>query len=266
MISTQFAISKTERDLTLGTLLRWTLIVAAVLAVIVQPLFEEWQMVAVGVLVAIGVIWMVLGVGSLRRASSGATSLIAAGEFDLAEGRIADALGSFSLFRMTKLMCLHDLAVLRHAQNRWQESAILCRALLNLRPISQAGIDRSSRLILAESLLELNDLPGVHENLAALYNQRLSLRQALGLMGVQVDYLSRVGEWNQIFAGVATKTELAELLPSSQSARVQALMGLAAQKINRMDWRDWLRRRVELLADVHKLCADRPILWELWRS
>jgi hypothetical protein len=41
-------------------------------------------------------------------------------------------------------------------------------------------------------------------------------------------------------------------------------MALAAKKIGRMDWFDWLRRRVELLIDVQHLCADRPMLKELW--
>jgi hypothetical protein len=264
MISAQFAISKAQRDMTLGTFLRWSLIAAAVIAIFVQPLVEN-DMIVVGILLAVGAAWMVLGFGSLRRSASGASTLIAAGQYDLAEGRIADALGTFSIFRMAKLMCLHDLAMLRHAQSRWQDSAMLCRALLGQRLGRFGGIDRSSRLILAESLLELGDLPGVYENLMPLYNQRLSLRQALSLLGLQLDYSSRVGDWQSMFAGVKTKTELAELLPTNQSARIQAFMGLAAKKVGRMDWSDWLRQRVELLIDANTLCADRPILCELWQ-
>jgi hypothetical protein len=59
---------------------------------------------------------------------------------------------------------------------------------------------------------------------------------------------------------------MAELLPTTQSARTQAFLALAAKKKNREDWSEWLRRRVELLTDVQKLSADRPMLSELWKS
>jgi hypothetical protein len=196
------------------------------------------------------------------------SSLIAAGQYDLAEEHIAESLKAFSIFRMAKLTSLHHLAVLRHAQNRWQESALLCRALLNQfrRTGGANDLDRSSRLILAESLLELGDLNGTYDNLIRLYDQRLSLREALNLMAVQLDYLSRIGAWETMLADVMAKVQMAELLPTLQAARAQTLMALAAKKLGRTDWADWLRRRVELLVDVQKLCTDRPMLWDVWRT
>jgi hypothetical protein len=104
----------------------------------------------------------------------------------------------------------------------------------------------------------------VHENLLRLYNQRLSLREALNLQMVQLDYMSRVNAWEPMLWQIGTKVQMAELLPTLQSARTQALMALAAKKTGRLDWFDWLRRRVELLIDAQHLCADRPMLKELW--
>ena len=72
---------------------------------------------------------------------------------------------SFSLFRTVKLLSLHHLAVLRHAQRRWRDSAMLSQALLRQRLGSLQGVSRSSRLMLADSLLELGDLRGAHEAL-----------------------------------------------------------------------------------------------------
>ncbi len=268
MISAESAITKARRDLTLGAILRWALIAAAAVALIVQPLMESAATAATGVLMAVATLWIVLSVRSFRgsRMAADSSSLIAAGQYELAEEHIAEALGSFTIFRTVKLLSLHHLAVLRHAQSRWQESALLCRALLTQRLGPVSGLGRSSRLILAESLLELNDLPGVHENLARLYDQRLSLREALNLLAVQLDYMARIGAWEMMIQNLMTKVELAELLPTLQAARAQALLALAAKKAGYADWHDWLKRRVELLIDVQKLCSDRPMLLEVWRG
>lgn len=267
MISAQVAISKVRRDMALSAVVRWLLIGTALLALFISVLFEDPQTFVMSVLMAVGAIWVILGFRSVRgtRIAAGSGSLIAAGQFDRAEQQIAEAVKSFSIFRMAKLMCLHDLAVLRHAQNRWQESAMICQALLNEQGDTSGGLDRSSRLILAESLLELGDLRGVHDMLARLYQQRLSLREALVLLGVQLDYLWRISAWEQMLVSAGKRIEMSELLPTQQSARMQALLALAADKTGKIELRDWLKRRVELLVDVERLCADRPILRELWR-
>lgn len=266
MISAQVAISKVRRDMTLSAILRWALISVALLAILAGVFVEDPQTFTMTILVSVGAIWVILGFRSMRgtRMAAGSGSLIAAGQYEMAERQISEAVQSFSIFRMAKLMCLHDLAMLRHAQSRWQESALICRAVLNEQGQSAGGLDRSSRLILAESLLELGDLPGVHDSLSRLYQQRLTLREALVLLGVQLDYLSRVNGWEAMMESVGKRLEMAELLPPRQSARIQALMALAADKTGRIELREWLKRRVELLVDVERLCTDRPIVRELW--
>jgi hypothetical protein len=59
---------------------------------------------------------------------------------------------------------------------------------------------------------------------------------------------------------------MAELLPPGQGVKVQAMLALAAKKTGRAEWATWLRRRVELLADVRELAAERPLLWGLWEG
>ncbi|HMB96080.1 MAG TPA: hypothetical protein VKK61_08590 [Tepidisphaeraceae bacterium] len=268
MISAQLAISKARRDLTLGAIVRWAMIAAAVAALMMQPLIDGAGVIGVSILFGVGALWMVLSFRSMRgsRVAADSSTFIAAGQFELAERSIAEALDSFSIFRSVKLLSLHHLAALRHAQNRWQDSALLCQAVLMQKPRTTSGLDRSSRLLLADSLLELGDLRGVHENLVRLYNQRLTLREALNLLVVQQDYLARISAWEPMLWQVNTKVQMAELLPTLQSARTQALMALAAKNTGRLDWFDWLRKRVELLIDVQHLCADRPMLSELWKQ
>lgn len=265
MISVESAIVRARRGLQLSSLLNALLILIIILFPFLQATFK-WPIDPIIALSVVGAVWIVLFVQSLRssRLVADSPSLIAAGQFDIAEAQIDTALRSFSIFRAVKLLGLHHLAALRHAQNRWQDAATLCRALLAQRRVATQGIGRSTQLMLADSLLELDDVPGVGGTLTHLYSQRLSLGEALSLLLVQLDYESRLGAWQDMMRGVSTKATLAELMPTTKSARAQAFLALAARNTGRADWESWLRRRVELLVDPQELCARRPLLQELW--
>ena len=143
---------------------------------------------------------------------------------------------------------------------------MLCRALLRQRLGSLSGLNKTSRLILADALLEMNDLPGAQEAIARLYDQRLTLGEAMNLLAIQLDYESRVGAWDSMMRDIGRKVQLAEVMNTASSARTQALLALAARKTGRKDWHEWLKRRVELLTDVQKLATQRPVLWEVWEK
>src|SRR5687767_1800008 len=228
MISAQHAITRFKRDLTLSTLLKSLLLAAAAGAVLAGPLVGG-AFDASLVLVLVGGVWLVLSYRSVRgsRIAADSPSLIAAGQFDTAERRIGEALRAFSLFRTVKLLTLHHLAMLRHAQRRWPETALLCRALLRQRLGPASGLGRSTQLILADALLEMNDLRGAHESLSRLYAHRLSLGEALTLLGVQLDYLARIGAWAPMLHALPTRVQMAELMPTAGAAQSQALLGLA---------------------------------------
>jgi hypothetical protein len=211
-------------------------------------------------------VWIALSVTSARSSRLGMDSpgLIATGQFEEAERQIDQAMRAFSLFGPAKLRALHQLAVLRHAQRRWDEAAAICRALIGQRLSANSSLNKPSRLILAESLLEMNDLPGSYYALNDLYAQQLSLEEVLNVLSLQLDYEAKLGAWGRMFTGAATKVQLAELMPSAAAARVQALLALAAKRSGRSDWFDWLRSRAELLTDVSDLTRDRPMLAEVW--
>src|SRR4051794_5954185 len=126
MLTAETAISRLRRDLTVAAAVKVALF-AAVAAALVVPKVDK----AVA-LVFVGTVWMALSYASAKgsRLAAGSAALIAAGQFDEAERRIDQALRRFSLFRAVKLQSLHHLALLRHAQRRWPESALLARALL----------------------------------------------------------------------------------------------------------------------------------------
>lgn len=267
MMPAQMAIARIRRDLLLGALLNATLLAGVFVCVLIGGAIEN-AYGDVALLMLLGLVWITLGYRSMKgsRLAAGSPSLIAAGQFDQAETQIDQALRSFSLFRTSKLLSLHHLALLRHAQRRWSDSAELCRALLRQRLGGLKGLSRQSRLILADSLLELGDLRGSYGAISALYQERLTLGEAMRLLAVQLDYLWRVNAWEQMLEGVQTKVQLAELMNTPAAARTQAMLALAARKLGKTEWEIWLRRRVELLVDVRQLVQDRPILQELWPS
>src|SRR5437868_6788669 len=194
------------------------------------------------------------------------STVIAWGQLEQAEAQIEQALRAFSMTRSVKSMGLLNLALVRLAQHRWPDAALLCREVLANKKGTPEHVSKSSRLMLADSLLEMGDLNGTYDALAGLYRHRLTLSEALNLLRVQTDYLARIGAWEPLFAGVQTKLQLAEIMPTPNSARVQAMLALSARKTGRMEWANWLRRRVELLVDVQELTAERPGLWELWEK
>lgn len=264
-MNAQSAINRTRRDLTVSALIKFALLAGVVVALFVLPAMGGDNGV---LLVLIGAIWLVLSFRSMKGSREMATSpsLIANGRFEEAERQIEDALVRFSLFRTVKLLSLHHLAMLRHAQRQYQDAAALSRALLRQRLGPLSSLTRQSRLILADALLAMDDLQGAHEAIAGLYQHRLTLPEAMNLLQVELDYQARVGAWQQMAANLPSKVQLAELLPAETSARTQAFLGLAAKKAGMLDWSELLRRRVELLADVQALSRSRPVLSELWQQ
>src|SRR4051812_21053708 len=206
MLTVDTAISRYRRDLTLGWVLR-AAFVAGVLASFMLPMLVATFEPAIG-LAIVAAAWLMLNSQGVRgaRLAAASPSLISSGRFEEAEQHIDEVLRGFSISKTPKLLSLHHLAVLRHAQRRWDESAVLSKALLrqNLGPALE-GINRPARLILADSLLELGDASGAQDALAGLRDQPLSLLEALNLLSVQLDYQSRVGAWDEMLADVMFK-------------------------------------------------------------
>jgi hypothetical protein len=264
MISAEKAIKTLQRDLTLSAVMKAALFGGAILITVIGPMFASGVPLAVMLLMLGG--WMGLSFYNARGSSLAADSpsLIASGQFDEAEQEIERVIRSFWLFRSVKLMSLHHLAVLRHAQRQWKDSVLLSQALLKQRLNTMPTVARTTRLMLADSLLELGDLNGAYQALMSLYSQKVSLLEAMNLLVVQLDYESRIGAWASMFQNIQYKVQLAELMPATSAARTQALLALAAQRLGRADWGDWLRRRVELLTDINELMVHRPIIKELF--
>jgi hypothetical protein len=263
MIPVDAAIHRVRRDLTLSTLVKVVLSLAVLGCMLVGP-----DNLRIASLLGIGALWFWLSLTSARgsRVAAESPQLIAAGEFEAAERNIENTVRTFSLFRAVKLQALHHLAILRHAQRRWQDAAQLSRELLGQRLGALQPLTKSTRLLLADSLLEMNDVRGTYDAISGLYHEPLSLAEQLNLMLVQLDYSARIGAWAPMMDNFMGKVQLAELMPAGASARAQGFLALAARRVGREDVAGWLTARAGLLADVQKLVAERPMLGELWKS
>ena len=260
-ITARAAIERLRRDLALGWVVK--VAISAVLVIAIVGGNETVQTLA---FLAVGAGWVALAMGSRRgsQLAVGSSSLIAAGLYDAAEVQLSRVLDRFSLFRTTKLLSIHHLALLRHTQKRFDESAQLSRALLGHRLGPLRGLGRSARLMLASASVALNDLPTAYTAITQLYSHKLQLGEALHLLRTQLDYESRIGAWTNMTSGLSVKVQLAELMPAHDAATVQALLALAARKTGKKDWEDWLCERVGLLTDVRELTTRLPQLRELW--
>jgi hypothetical protein len=264
MIPAELAVSRMQRDLALSALVKAALLIAAGLCLFVGPIFN-WGAPGTLLLIGLAVVWIVLSHRSARttRGVMDAPSLIAAGHFEQAELQLDHALRAFTEFRTVKLLSVHHLAMLRHAQRRWQESATLCQALQRQKLGGLHGLLRPSRLILADSLLQLGDLNNTYRCISEMYGQRLSLAEAIKLLVLQLDYESRVGAWQNMTVNLPSKIQLTELMNTRESAQSQALLALAARKTNQVEWSTWLWRRATLLVDANELVQQRPVLSEM---
>ena len=265
MIQAESAIARLRRDLALSAVLKYALVGSAMACVFLQSIADRNVLIGTVALAVVGAVALTLAARSMKGSRLAAVSpvLIASGRFEQAEEHIAEALGSFSLFRNVKLRSLHHLAMLRHAQRRFGETAMLCQALLAERLGPLNTLSRSARLILADSLLEVGDVYGAYGAIAALYQERLSLGEAIQLTAIQLDYLARVGAWGEMTRGMRKKVELLELAPAKINARGQAMLALAAKQTGMREWEEYLRRRVELVADPAELVKERGMLGEV---
>jgi hypothetical protein len=266
MITAERAIKTLRRDLTISSVLRSLLLFGITVAAVVGAVNGIGNYVML-LLVGLSVSWAFFSLQAARRSYANADSptLIASGQFAEAEEQIEKEIQSFFQFKSVRLRGLHHLAVLRHAQRQWREAALLSQALLRQRLSMMPAVARTTRLMLADSLLELGDLPGAYHALASIYAQRLSLTEAMNLMVVQLDYESRIGAWAAMLANIGHKVQLSELMPANSSARAQAMLALAANRLGKPELAEWLKRRAELLVDINELVAHRPMLKQVWR-
>ncbi|WP_432797908.1 hypothetical protein [Poriferisphaera sp. WC338] len=164
-----------------------------------------------------------------------------------AERWLAGVMERRPLIGWVRLMIYHRVAMLRHKQERFSESAAICRSVLGYRLGPAEGTRGHLLLILSEASLEIGDIASAYSALRELYGMRVSLMEALQRLALQVRYELMSGNERAAVTGVDGKMEMAELLPGPQCGAVHEMLRIAAERCGEIELAMRLKARSELL-------------------
>ena len=253
-----FAPQRFLNDLWIDSAIRWSALIVVVIAAGYMVLFnlaDTTLGLAVILLLAFGWISINTISATIWRTLPHITELISHNS-DAAEALLAPQLKRRPLVRWVRLMLYHRLAAIRHRQQRFHESAVICQSLLG----QNMGPARRQRgallLMLLEAQLQRGDLHGAYPALLELHTQPLSLAESLQRLALQTRYEVLAGHDAAALAGVKQKLLLAELMPAEHCGAMHAMLTTSAARAGQADLADWLWRRTNLLcspAQVHHL-------------
>jgi hypothetical protein len=170
-----------------------------------------------------------------------------------AEAVIASGLARKPLARSVRLALYHRVAVLRHRQQRFAESAAICRSLLAM----DQGRSLESRphllLMLVEADLHTGDINGAYQALLELHQIKLRLGERLQLLALQTRYELTIGQDAAAVANLQQKVAMAEMMPAPQCGMLHAMLSSAAARLGQHDRSTWLGRRAQLLCTAEQL-------------
>ncbi|MBI1375153.1 MAG: hypothetical protein GC159_20735 [Phycisphaera sp.] len=199
-----------------------------------------------------GLGWVVAMFHSARSARlvQQAASLVASNApGDVAESALRAAGDRFTVHRAVRVLYYHHLAILRHRQRRFAESAAIAAALLAHPDIRLSATQRHHLLLmLTESLLQFNDLNGAHACLMQLHAEPLPLSERVQRLGMQLIYESRCGLDRHALSSLDGKLDMLDLMAPTAAAVCHQHLGWSAQRTGHADLAAWLHERARLLA------------------
>jgi len=179
----------------------------------------------------------------------------------VAEDALVELLERKPLLRWLRLLLYHRLAAVRHHQQRFAETVMICRGVLAY-PLGPAEPARAHLLLLlTESSLAIGDLYGAYHALAGLAHTKLSLTEALQRLALQTRYETMIGADDAALWALDHKLSLAELMPAAQCGSMHALLARSADRAGRDDLAGRLWSRAELLCTPPHLDAMRRGAW-----
>jgi len=179
----------------------------------------------------------------------------------VAEDALVELLERKPLLRWLRLLLYHRLAAVRHHQQRYAETVMICRGILSY-PLGPAEPARAHLLLLlTESSLAIGDVYGAYHALAGLAHAKLSLTEALQRLALQTRYEAMIGADDAALWALDHKLALAELMPAPQCGSMHALLARSADRAGRDDLAGRLWSRAELLCAPPHLDAMRQGAW-----
>lgn len=246
-------VQRFHRQMRLSQFLRGCLVVALITVLVVfyrgDQATQAWTLSGLGAMAAlwIGLSWRTIKQVRVTRAGS---TLLAQGRLDEARQTLLGVLEGPSPLRSGKILACHYLAVSAHLANAYREAAGICRALLSYRLGSMKSIATATRLVLADSLLMLNDPEGAGPVVQAIQRSSLSLTERMTLLPIELRYQLAADRSDQAVDDLAEKVKVAELLDSTTAALTHVLLAEACRRMDMLDQHRYFLRRAKLLADL----------------
>ncbi|MHC4067401.1 MAG: hypothetical protein ACYSUI_23255 [Planctomycetota bacterium] len=215
---------------------------------------RRWILVA---LAAVAGLWIALalrGLQAVKRTRIGA-ALLAAGRVEEGCQVLGEALSRFTPLRSAKILACHQLAVAAHLAHCYREAVAICRELLAYRLGAMRNLAAPTRLILADSLLLLDDVQAADPVIEALESVELSLADQLTFLPVELRFQLAVGRHAQVVNSLPEKVGLADLLDSTSACLVHTLLAEGCRRMHLASQQAYLLRRAALLADVEPIVA-----------
>jgi hypothetical protein len=158
---------------------------------------------------------------------------------------------------------LWTLAGIYSTRNDSRRVAHLTSYLLGHPRLSTGEQNDAIRLLMAEALTNLGELPSATAAVMPLYGRPLDLAGSLRLLLLQLRIEGRTGQFRAMCDNLTKKVETVELMPMPQLLHAHGLLWLAAQRCGLTDWESFFRRRTGLLGGAERLLPiDRELSLE----
>ncbi len=269
---------------------RWGLLVLLVFLIVVGTGVQIAGVPGGAVLIIVllgGWFWMTINTARAGQMLLHAT--VALGhDLTEAEAVLAQALRRWPMQRSVRLLLYHRLASLRHQQRRFSEAIAISHVLLDdnlvakdrtlngnggnggtgamdlLQPGDHRPVIGPVRahllLLLAESSLEVGDLPGAYDALMQLHTGRLGLQETLQRLSIQTRYELAISAPQYAVQNLRQKVQWAELMPVQHGGAMHVMLAQAAQQAGKLDAAKWLWARAKLLCTAQQLQSPPPLL------
>ncbi|MEX0887323.1 MAG: hypothetical protein WD009_12885 [Phycisphaeraceae bacterium] len=254
-----FDARQLQRRLSLDAAIFW-LVGAAVVASFIVAVWLHERHAILAVLPAALLLASWLGLNLLSASASRELPMIAAMAAEdpaAAERRLGALMRRPGLLSWVRLMLYHRLAVLRHRQHEFNESAAICAAVLARRLGPASGARAHLLLLLVEASLERGDLLSAYTGLTELHRRRLGLVESIQRLALQTRYCLVADQPAQALGELPRRIELAEILPAPQSGALHAMLARAADLVGQEAWARWLWARAELLCGPEQFARHR---------
>ena len=252
-----FDADRFDREVSIDNGARWVLISGLILlclptaaSVFLNVLVQEpewFSTLMVGVIVA----WIWISTTSTRIARQ-LSSIVSLTDHDpeAAEGLLGQVMTKWPIQRPVRLMFYYRLALLRHRQMRFYESAAICQCVLAQPVAATAKLRTSLLLVQTESLLHIGDVSGAFAAIHQLHQSSLRLSDRLQLLPLQIRYELMADQNEAVLVHLKERVRLAELMPSFQCGAVHRMLAVAAERIGQLPLKNWLNARAVLFTNL----------------